>query len=73
MCAVDANRTRGSELVKMTLPKTSTFNVFDDDNEVKDLIQIAKNMGYKYTVKTENLAGCTTGLQVTKVTWIRRA
>ena len=57
----------------MTLPKTSTFNVIDDDAEVAYLITVAKNMGYKYTVKVEPLAGCTTGKTVTSVTWIRRA
>ncbi len=55
----------------MTLPKTSTFNVADQA-EVEHLVQVAKNMGYRYTVKTVELAGCTSGLKVTAVTWIRR-
>ncbi len=54
------------------LPKTSTFSVYNNPAEVERLVQIAKNMGYRYTVKTQRLAGCTTGLTVTSVTWIRR-
>jgi hypothetical protein len=54
------------------LPKTSTFLVYNNPAEVEHLIQVAKNMGYKYTIKTQPLAGCTTGLTVTSVTWIRR-
>lgn len=53
------------------LPKTSTFNA-TDPAEVKHLVQVAKNMGYRYTIKTQELAGCTSGLKVTSVTWIRR-
>lgn len=50
----------------MTLPKTSTFSVYNDDKEVDRLIHIAKNMGYKYTVKVDKEH------KVTSVTWIRR-
>lgn len=53
------------------LPKTSTFNV-TTQAEVEHLVQVAKNMGYRYTVKTVELAGCTSGLKVIAVTWIRR-
>jgi hypothetical protein len=51
----------------MTLPKTSTFSVFDDDKEVARLITVAKNMGYKYKVQVDKVH------KVTAVTWIRRA
>jgi len=44
----------------MTLPKTSTFTVYDNPKEVEHLIKVAKNMGYKYTVKIKSLAGCDT-------------
>lgn len=54
------------EVTKMTLPKTSTFSVYNDDKEVDRLIHIAKNMGYKYTVKVDKEH------KVTSVTWIRR-
>jgi putative aminopeptidase FrvX len=55
------------------LPKTSTFTVYDDEKEVEHLVKVAKNMGYKYSVKVQPLAGCDTGKTVTSVTWIRRA
>ncbi len=53
------------------LPKTSTFNV-TTQAEVEHLVQVAKNSGYRYTIKNVELAGCITDLKVWSVTWIRR-
>ena len=56
------------------LPKTSTFTYDSDENtkDIEKVIKVAKNMGYRFNVKVQPLAGCDTGKTVTSVTWIRR-
>jgi predicted RecB family endonuclease len=52
----------------MTLSKTSTFRVVNNDKEVASIIQVAKNSGYKFSVQIVDKA-----LNIVAVTWIRRA
>ena len=52
----------------MTLPKTSSFRVVNDDKAVQHIIKVAKNSGYKFTVQIVDKAK-----NIAVVTWIRRA